>query len=86
MDIFKESNDFLIASIDSLQNFIESNDFLNEYGFFISYGILCALVGVAASDKGRSGIIWAFISFFITPILGGFFVAFMRNERREEES
>ncbi len=86
MDIFKESMDFLNASIDFLKNFIESNDFLNEYGFFIAYGILCALVGVAASDKGRSGITWALISLLITPVLGGFFVAFMRNEQREEES
>jgi hypothetical protein len=76
MDIFN-------ASIDFLGNFIENNDFLNEYGFSILYGILCGMVGVAASGKGRSGITWALISFFITPVLGGFFVAFMRNEQRE---
>ena len=57
-----------------------------DFGLFLMiYCILCILVGGAASSKGRGAVAWMFISFIITPVLGGFFVAFMRNEKREEE-
>ncbi len=55
-------------------------------GWFLTiYFILCVLVGVAASKKGRGPVAWMFISFIITPVLGGFFVAFMRNNQNKEK-
>jgi len=59
-----------------------------DFGWFlIMYFILCVLVGVAASNKGRGPVAWMFISFIITSVLGGFFVAFMRsNQNKEKES
>ena len=50
--------------------------------FLMIYSILCILVGGAASGKGRSALAWMFISFIITPVLGGFFVAFMRRNEK----
>ena len=50
----------------------------------IVYIILCLLVGAAASTKGRGAIAWTFISLIISPLLGGFFVAFMRNEQSKK--
>ena len=52
--------------------------------FLMIYFILCILVGGAASGKGRGAVAWMFISFIITPVLGGFFVAFMRNNQSKE--
>jgi hypothetical protein len=57
-----------------------------DFGWvFIIYIILCILVGVAASSKGRGVIAWTFISFLVSPVLGGFFVAFMRNNQNKGE-
>lgn len=56
-----------------------------DFGWVLTiYIILCGLVGAAASSKGRGAIAWTFISFLISPILGGFFVAFMRNNESKE--
>ena len=53
-----------------------------DFGLLLMiYFILCILVGGAASGKGRGAVAWMFISFIITPVLGGFFVAFMRSNQ-----
>ena len=52
--------------------------------FLMLYCILCILVGGGASSKGRGAVAWMFISFIITPALGGFLVALMRNEQSKE--
>jgi flagellar motor component MotA len=52
--------------------------------FLMLYFILCILVGGAASGKGRGAVAWMIISLIITPVLGGFFVAFMRNTPSKE--
>jgi TM2 domain-containing membrane protein YozV len=34
------------------------------------YFILCLLVGYVASERGRSGLIWALISAVVSPLIG----------------
>ena len=57
---------------------------MNAGWILFIYIFLCVLVGAAASNKGRGYLAWTFISFLITPVLGGFFVAFMQNNWKKE--
>ena len=47
-------------------------------GFFV-WLIFCIGIGAFANNKGRSGVIWFFISFLISPIIGGIIVACMSD-------
>lgn len=48
---------------------------------FFFWFLFAAVVGVFASNRGRSGIGWFLLSLLISPILGGLFVAAMDNLR-----
>ncbi len=41
---------------------------------FILWVAFCVLIGVWANSKGRSGIIWSLVAFFISPLLSGIIV------------
>ena len=53
--------------------------------FWAIYFLLCAAVSDAAKKKGRGTGAWFFIAFCITPILAGFFVAFMSNNQEAKK-
>jgi phosphate/sulfate permease len=49
--------------------------------FWITASIV---IGYVASTKGRSGLGWFLFSLFLSPLLGGFAVAFMPRITRQE--
>jgi len=66
-------------------NYLGYTDCMGAGWILFIYLFLCVLVGAAASSKGRGYLTWTLISFLITPVLGGFFVAFMSNNQRKEK-
>lgn len=47
--------------------------------FFIVWCVLAVLVGVAAGQRGRSGIGFFVLSMVVSPLAGGLFLALMPN-------
>lgn len=49
------------------------------------YMVFCIAVGMLAKSRGRGGIRWALIAFFITPLLAGGLVILMRDQNQYAE-
>lgn len=46
---------------------------------FAIYILLCVTVGVVAKSRGRTGLGWAVLALFITPVMAGALILLLRQ-------